>query len=243
MPETIVPAERTRDKRRLNLEGQRFGRLVVLWEVPGRRSPSGKVIHYWLCLCDCGVEKTVQQGSLRRGDAQSCGCFQRDRARETNVTHECTVERRVPRTYRIWTAMKQRCGNPRTKRFDRYGGRGIIVCPAWVHSFETFLADMGECPDGMSIDRIDNDGPYCPFNTRWASQKEQVCNRSCNRVLTCGGETMCLADWAKKTGINFATLLGRVDRGWSVERALTDRVKKRLSRQKFHSSDDCGPES
>jgi hypothetical protein len=123
--------------------------------------------------------------------------------------------------------MKTRCGNPKDKAYARYGGRGIIVCPAWVQSFPLFLTDMGERTEGMEIDRIDNDGPYCPFNCRWASRKQQMRNTSRTRMITLNGETLCLVDWAARMSISVSRVCNRLALGWSVERALTEPAHKR----------------
>ena len=100
----------------------------------------------------------------------------------------------------VWTAMHQRCSNPRNKLYARYGGRGIVVCHRWV-SYEAFRDDMGARPAGMTIDRIDNDGPYSPKNCRWATQSENARNRSSTRKLTHDGRTMSVTDWAEATGM------------------------------------------
>ncbi len=123
--------------------------------------------------------------------------------------------------YRVWASMVQRCTNPARKCFPRYGGRGIRVCEAWLASFDAFLADVGPRPHGTSLDRIDNDGDYAPGNVRWATRKEQSDNSCHPHRLTFRGDTRTRADWARHTGIPYWTLRGRLDRGWSVEDALT----------------------
>jgi hypothetical protein len=126
------------------------------------------------------------------------------------------------RTHRIWRAMKTRCSNPRASNYAIYGGRGITVCQAWCDSYEQFLTDMGKCPDGCSIDRIDNSGNYEPGNCRWATRAEQNRNRRDNVMLTFSGKTMCLTDWASHLGMLERTLRNRIKHyGWSTEEALT----------------------
>lgn len=112
--------------------------------------------------------------------------------------------------YRAWTAMKTRCNNKAAASWPDYGGRGIKVCERWMHSFENFLADMGEKPRGMTLDRINNDGNYEPGNCRWATASEQVTNRRATHLITYGGETMCLAFWARRFGVYESTLRRRI---------------------------------
>lgn len=117
--------------------------------------------------------------------------------------------------------MRNRCGNPNRPDFRYYGGRGIAVCDAWMDSFENFLRDMGPCPEGFTLDRIDVDGPYAPENCRWASRKEQRINqRSRVRWLNVNGERMCLTDAAAAVGLARETLKDRLDSGWDTDRAL-----------------------
>lgn len=125
------------------------------------------------------------------------------------------------RTYRIWTAIKQRCHNPKSDAFRYYGGRGIKVCPEWKQSFAEFLKDMGECPSpGHSIERIKNHLGYAPGNCRWAVRGEQMRNTRRNRWYTYNGKTMVMEDWAVELGIKSHTLLWRI-RNWGVEKSLS----------------------
>ena len=114
-------------------------------------------------------------------------------------------------TYRIWIAMRSRCTNPNNAGFHKYGGRGIKVCARW-QSFENFFADMGERPEGMTLEREDNDGNYEPTNCRWATPAEQSRNTRRNRMLTYAGETLCMADWAERRGVGWDTLYHRLRR-------------------------------
>lgn len=117
-------------------------------------------------------------------------------------------------------AMRQRCGNPKHPAYPRYAGRGIAVCGRWLESFGNFLADMGVRPDGTSLDRIDNDGPYSPENCRWATRVEQSRNTRTNRVIAFRGVRKTLKEWAVKQGINRVTLSRRLDAEWSIEDAI-----------------------
>jgi hypothetical protein len=127
------------------------------------------------------------------------------------------------RIYKLWVTMKGRCETPTYAAYRDYGGRGIAVCQRWSESFENFYADMGDRPEGCSLDRIDNDGPYSPENCRWATLKEQGCNKRNNRVVTCFGESKILADWRDdpRCAVNFYTIRTRLSRGWPDEKALT----------------------
>lgn len=146
--------------------GVRFGRLTTVEVV---RNDRGYL--RWRCICDCGRYIDGKPGTLRFGKLKSCGCLLPDVLREKELIHGM----HGTRTYRSWNMMKQRCTNPKAPNYQYYGGRGIKYCERW-EKFENFLADMGVRPEGMSIERMDNDGDYEPGNCKWATQVEQVHN-------------------------------------------------------------------
>lgn len=150
-----------------------FGRWTVI--AATGESRNGKIL--WLCRCDCGVERKVVAGNLCSGISKSCGCRKIEQIRKAQFKHGRNTS---DPTYQVWTSMRNRCRNPKCQRYDRYGGRGIKVCERW-ESFENFLADMGERPNDLQLDRRDNDGNYEPSNCRWATRGEQARNRSNSR--------------------------------------------------------------
>ena len=164
---------------------------------------------YWLCLCDCGGSAVAAMSALRRGLVVSCGCFRRESASERSRTHGRTGTAE----YGIWCAMKRRCSNPNVPEWKNYGGRGISVCARW-HKFENFLADMGERPLGLSLDRIDNDGNYEPSNCRWAPRVAQARNARNNRVVELDGRKVCLAEACEIRGIPYRLVNNRISKGW-----------------------------
>lgn len=153
----------------LDLNGMKFGRLSILRRAEAK--PDGAV--WWLCRCECGAAKEARGADLKRGLIQSCGCLRLDMPK-TRATHGGSSTR----LYRIWQAMRDRTSNAAASRYAYYGGRGITVCPEW-QDFSTFREwSLAHGYDAtLSIDRIDNDGNYCPENCRWADQKTQVRNR------------------------------------------------------------------
>jgi len=122
-------------------------------------------------------------------------------------------------TYRSWRNMKNRCICPSARDYPKYGGRGISFCKRW-QTFTNFLADMGECPLGYSLERIDVNGDYKPSNCKWIPWKDQYNNTRQTRAITCFGETLTLAQWAKRTGIHRNTIENRINKGWPLEKAL-----------------------
>lgn len=126
------------------------------------------------------------------------------------------------REYYVWKAARSRCYNPRNKGFDHYGGRGITMCDEWRDDVQAFLRDMGPRPSPKhSIERIDNDGPYSPDNCRWGTRVEQASNTTRNNQVTLNGETHTLTEWARRFGVKLSTIYARLDRGWTMQRAIT----------------------
>jgi hypothetical protein len=183
-----------------DLTGQRFGRLVVTAQAHGRSRVS------WLCECDCGATKTILACNITCGKTTSCG--------------KCVNVAANMRVHRVWSSMLSRCRNRNHRAFHLYGGRGISVCDRWS-SFSAFLTDMGQPPEGHSLDRVNNDGNYEPANCRWATKNEQANNTRANRLITIDGRTQTMKQWASERGLNYATVKTRLNvLGWAPERAL-----------------------
>lgn len=137
------------------------------------------------------------------------------------------------RVYNIWCSMKRRCLSKTSQDYHRYGARGITVCDRWMQ-FHNFLSDMGEPPEGMSIERVDNDLGYEPGNCVWATQTEQAFNRRSNRVLTIDGVSKPMSLWADEYGIPRATLRQRITGyGWDPERAVKTPLQRQGKRLAF----------
>src|SRR5215469_1511097 len=195
-----------------DLTGQMFGNwLVLAWA--GRYNQSS----LWLCRCHCGRFAVVGRESLKYGRSKGCNlCYHKRRHLQASVAHRAE--------YKVWYNMKNRCLNPKRVDYHRYGGRGIGICSRWINSFEAFLQDMGPRPSrSHSIDRIDNDRGYEKDNCRWATRKEQSCNRRSTRLITHNGQTLCLKDWAALSRISRATLRSRLAAGWSFADAISIR--------------------
>ena len=149
-------------------KGERFGKLTIVKEVEPYVTPSQKMRTFQL-TCDCGNTTEVILNSLRKGSTTSCGCGIGKKETHGLSSHYL---------YKTWSRMKQRCYNPKSTRYENWGGRGIRVCDRWLNSFPNFLKDMGDRPEGMSIDRFpDKDGNYEPDNCRWATIEQQNNNR------------------------------------------------------------------
>lgn len=214
---TVARAGGRKGPRKL-LDGQRFDRLIVL-SLQGRDKRGA---YLWLCQCDCGNTTCATTGRLNFGHTRSCGCLQRERASQAKFKHGLSNSR----LQIVWSGMKARCYYPPHKQFSDYGGRGITVCERWRNSFVNFFADMGECPKGMSIERIDNNGNYEPGNCRWATQREQCANTRRTRNLTFRGETMCVSAWARRLGFpRPCAIISRLNNNWPIDKALTTPVK------------------
>jgi hypothetical protein len=206
--------------RRMDLTGKVFGRWTVISFVERDTNRQSK----WKCVCLCGEAREVAAGKLLQGKSSSCGCLRDELIASRFRVHGETIK--GTSEYTSWKSMLQRCSDPNSTNYPRYGGRGITVCDRWKHSFENFLADMGRKPSSKhSIEREENEGNYEPANCRWATSKEQSRNRRSNRMLTLNGRVQCLADWADETGLSYKTIQSRLLRGWSEEKTLTTPVK------------------
>lgn len=212
--------------RLIDMTGQRFGS----WTVEGRGGKDKHGQALWLCLCDCGNRSEVPGGRLRRGESRSCGCQKGAACAAANIKHGASVRGRMTSEYRAWSNMIDRCERPGNKQYADWGGRGIKVCVRWRESFAAFLEDMGPRPSpSHTIDRVDNDGDYEPGNCRWATRREQGLNKRNNRSITADGETLYLAEWARRLGTHPSTIISRIKLGWSERRAVTTPITRRRS--------------
>ena len=205
--------------KKLDLIGQRFGRLLVVREFGISHQ---KVM--WECLCDCGKTTKVASGNLRSGLSKSCGCLKDELTKERFTKHGGTAGRNdgKPSTleYSVNRALIRRCTDRNQKNWESYGGRGITYDPRW-NDHEKFLEDMGRAPsDKHTMERIDKDGNYCKENCKWADRKEQANNTSRNRVVTMDGTTKTLMQWCEHLQLKYGSVQSRLTLGWPEELAL-----------------------
>jgi hypothetical protein len=201
--------------RYVDLTGKRFGKLVAMEHCYDKE----RRITLWKCKCDCGNTVAVRASQLVHGRSKSCGCLRA----ESNLEHKTTHGRSGTSLYAVWNGMKGRCYNPNNHNYARYGARGICVCDEWKASFEEFYmwAMNNGYEDGMSIDRIDNNGNYCPDNCRWADIKTQNNNRRISLMYTYNGKTQNLSSWCEELGLPYLRTWQRiVQYGYSFEEAI-----------------------
>lgn len=200
-----------------DLTGEVFGRWTVL-----KQAPYDSTGTRWYCKCECGVEKSVMQRTLLNGRSTSCGCLSAEARLKANTKHGHSghQNKKSSPTYKTWAAMKRRCSDKNHRSRANYYDKGIKVCKRWL-CFKGFLKDMGERPEGHTLDRIDSDKDYKPSNCRWATPQEQARNMKTNHYLEHDGKRMIIVAWAKELGINEGTIRARLSRGWSTERALS----------------------
>lgn len=207
-----------------DLTGQKFGRLTVTSRAETGIEHGKRKRTRWNCVCDCGTTVVVNADTLTRGIQVSCGCYQREMMSRKMKTHGKTDTK----LYTLWSGMKRRCYSESCKEYRYYGGRGIVMCDEWRDSFSAFeswalsngydeTAVKGQC----TIDRIDVNGIYSPYNCRFVDQQTQMNNVRSNHILEYNGERHTIAEWGRITGISPYKICNRVSRlGWTVERAL-----------------------
>jgi len=194
--------------------GEKFGYLIVQQKISDK---------YFSCLCQCSNIKNVRKDHLRSGKTISCGCYKAKGAsnRAKNM-HVANTKHGLSKSnvYSVWHGIRQRCNNPNNPAFEYYGGRGIKVCDRWNNSFDNFIADMGQ-PEGLTIDRIDNNGDYEPGNCQWVTRATQQSNRRVNRFIEYNGKRQTAMAWSIELGIPHQTIYGRIDLGWDIEKVLS----------------------
>lgn len=190
-------------------------------------------------LADLGPKPSRQHCIERKdltGDFTPGNCFWAapgEQTRNGQLHGHCRGKK--PPEYSAWMNMKMRCFNPKSDRFENYGGRGITVCQEWLGrgGFSRFLSDMGTRPSNKhSIDRKDVNGNYCKDNCRWATAEEQMSNTTRTISITFNGETKTLSQWSRHTGLSVPTLIGRLERGWPLEQALSSTRLTKWSRRR-----------
>jgi hypothetical protein len=203
------------------LTGKQFGHLKVVGSIQSELSKNGRWIHRSLCACSCGTTTIVRNTILKNGDLRSCGC----RKRIGNLKHGHSRAGSSSRTYRAYSGMIQRCTNPHHDGYKNYGGSGVKVCARWLDSFQNFLDDVGECPEGLEIDRINSGIGYEPGNVRLANEVTQSRNRRTALMFTVHGVTACLSELCERYGVGYGMVFARLKRGWTIDRALTYQKK------------------
>jgi len=194
--------------------GQKYGRLTAF---RFDHRDSHRRLYYWMFYCDCGKAVVRIGGRVLSGQSTSCGCW----SVEKRTKHGHCPGHKMSREFNIWQHIKRRCNDQKRRDYKNYGGRGIKVCDRWLESFTNFLEDMGECPSGMSIERIDVDGHYEPSNCKWATLDEQANNKTNTHYLELNGKKMSIAQWARELGVKNVTIQNRLRYGWTIERTLT----------------------
>lgn len=232
--------ECSQSHRFIDISGQRFGRLVALERVGRTLAPNGTRQSMWKCRCDCGNETVVKYIALISGNTKSCGCGEienryvcnrKKRKSASSAFNISDLEKHPLR--KIWKSMLMRCNNPHVKNYNNYGGRGIKVCERWSGNlgFENFVKDMGERPDGTTLDRIDVNGNYEPTNCRWATAEQQMNNRTDNSRITLNGESITCAQLCRRYGFYYTYVAHQLRYGIDVNIIITRQLRDKSIRR------------
>ena len=215
----------------IDILNKRFGKLVAIKRATNM---SGKTA--WECECDCGNITYVTTSNLTCNRIHSCGCLRVEQLLERSTTHN----QRHTHLYEVWKGLRQRCNNPKHASYHNYGGRGIKVCEEWDKSFQEFYdwayangystENQKDEKLKLTIDRIDNNGDYCPENCRWVDRKIQAINTRVAKTITLNGQTKCIAEWCRFYNISRTNYDTRIKCGWSIEEALTKPIGSRRSK-------------
>jgi hypothetical protein len=207
----------------IDITGRVFSRLTVLSSAGQDKNHNSM----WNCICTCGTQIVVQGNRLQRNHTRSCGCLLFDKNRDRLTTHGATRNDTSSPTYNTWVNMHQRCSNPNLPKWKNYGGRGITVCERW-QDFAYFLADMGEKPEGKTIERVDNDAGYYPGNCVWADNRTQSRNKQDTIFITINGERRPLVAVCEEYGVSYQRAWERHKSG---TRPLTPAVFEAMKRK------------
>lgn len=222
-----ITKQRNREQKKIAnpVRGDRFGRLILESLV----TPSNyRIRRKWSCVCDCGSRKVVSESRLIHSGVVSCGCYRYEIARSGRAKGNSGHK-----DYKIWDGMISRCTDINSTSAAYYYFKGIRVCDRWQENFQNFLEDMGERPSMLhSLDRIDNNGDYCPENCRWATNKQQKRNTSANRLITYKDETLCMSEWAERVGLSYGVIQSRLRLGWSIDKTLSTPIQTQFSHPK-----------
>lgn len=220
--------------KRINLVGQRFGRLLVIDTADSLNGHTR-----WKCKCDCGNECVVHSTSLKSGNTTSCGCYKTENAKKLYSG----VRQNDKRLYAVWNGIKQRCSNKNNCSYHNYGGRGIEMDAEWSANYEAFYnwAIRSGYKKGMEIDRIDNNGNYCEDNCRFVSRDIQANNKRNVKLYTIDGVTKSLAQWCKQYGKDYYHVRQRVVKlGWPILDALIIPKNQKHNRYKSVKGEQNG---
>lgn len=187
-------------KPRLNLNGQRFGKLTVVERIPTKKGKSR-----FVCMCDCGVESIVIGSDLNSGNTTSCGCYKKVIGCTSNLIHGGAAGD-LAGSYRSWRSMKQRCTEQNSRGWREYGAKGVTVCESWM-TYENFYSDMGDRPNGCSLERVDVTQGYSPENCKWIPLSEQSKNKRNTVRYQYRNEVLIQADLARCLSLHPSSLL------------------------------------